>query len=117
MLPGAGLGDDPPLAHARGEQRLADRVVDLVRAGVRQVFALQEDPRAAGRRGEPLRLVHRRRAPDVVREQPAQLGLKRRIVARGEVGALELLDRLDQRFGDVASAELAEVAAGVRVAS
>ena len=49
VLPGAGLGDDAPLAHARGEQRLAERVVDLVRAGVRQVLALEEDPRAAAR--------------------------------------------------------------------
>ena len=49
VLAGAGLGDDPPLAHARGEQRLAERVVDLVRAGVRQVLALEEDARAAGR--------------------------------------------------------------------
>ena len=48
VLAGAGLGDDAPLAHARGEQRLAERVVDLVRAGVRQILALQEDPRAAG---------------------------------------------------------------------
>ena len=84
---------------------------------MRQVFALQEDPRAAGGRGEPLRLEHRRGAPDVVREQAAQLGLKRRIIAGDEIGALELLDRLDQRFGDETAAELAVVAAGVSVAS
>ena len=53
VLPGAGLGDDAPLAHADGEQRLAERVVDLVRAGVRQVLALEEDARAAGRCRQP----------------------------------------------------------------
>ena len=47
VLAGAGLGDDALLAHARGQQRLAERVVDLVRAGVREVFALEEDARAA----------------------------------------------------------------------
>ena len=47
MLAGAGLGDDARLAHAPGEQRLADGVVDLVRAGVVQVLALEQDPRAA----------------------------------------------------------------------
>ena len=47
VLAGAGLGDDPALAHPHREQRLAERVVDLVRAGVRQVLALQEDARAA----------------------------------------------------------------------
>ena len=41
VLACSGLGDDPRLAHALGQQRLADRVVDLVRAGVRQVLALQ----------------------------------------------------------------------------
>ena len=53
VLPGAGLGDDARLAHAPGEQRLAERVVDLVRAGVREIFALQENAPAAGscRRG------------------------------------------------------------------
>ena len=49
VLPGAGLGDDPPLAHALREQRLAERVVDLVRAGVREILALEEDARAAER--------------------------------------------------------------------
>ena len=51
VLAGAGLGDDAPLAHALREQRLAERVVDLVRAGVREVLALEEDARAAERRG------------------------------------------------------------------
>ena len=47
VLAGAGLGDDARLAHAPGEQRLADGVVDLVRAGVVQVLALEADLRAA----------------------------------------------------------------------
>ncbi len=71
VLPGAGLGDDARLAHALGEQRLAERVVDLVSAGVRQVFALQEDPRAAGRCRQALGLPQRRRAADVMRRAAA----------------------------------------------
>ena len=47
VLAGAGLGDHARLAHAPREQRLADAVVDLVRAGVVQVLALQVDLRAA----------------------------------------------------------------------
>ena len=43
VLAGAGLRDDARLAHALGEQHLAERVVDLVRAGVAQVFALEPD--------------------------------------------------------------------------
>ena len=41
MLPGAGLGDDAMLAHAFDQQRLSQTVVDLVRAGMKQVFALE----------------------------------------------------------------------------
>ena len=57
VLARAGLGDDAPLAQAPREQRLADGVVDLVRAGVREVLALQLDAgaadvlRSAARRG------------------------------------------------------------------
>jgi hypothetical protein len=47
VLARAGLGDDPRLAHAPREHRLADGVVDLVRAGVVQVLALEQDARAA----------------------------------------------------------------------
>ena len=48
VLTGAGLGDDPLLAHPPRQQDLADRVVDLMGAGVVQVLALQVDLRAAG---------------------------------------------------------------------
>ncbi len=47
MLAGAGLGDHAPLAHPQGQQRLAERVVDFVSAGVIQVLALQIDLRPA----------------------------------------------------------------------
>ena len=55
MLAGAGLGDDARLAHPQREQRLAERVVDLVGAGVIEVFALEVDVRAAAFFGQPLR--------------------------------------------------------------
>ena len=80
VLSGAGLGNDARLAHALGEQRLTERVVDLVRAGVREVFALQKDPRRRlrQRRAQPRRFVHRRRPADVVRQQPVELREERR---------------------------------------
>ena len=65
VLAGAGLGDDPRLAHALGEQRLAERVVELVRAGVQQVLALEPD-RAAGDLAHALGEIERRRPPGVV---------------------------------------------------
>ena len=59
VLAGAGLGDHAVLAHAQREQRLAERVVDLVGAGVVQVFALQVDLRPAALFGEPLGEIER----------------------------------------------------------
>src|SRR5205807_9245713 len=61
--------------------------------------------------------VHRRGAADIVLEQASQLGPELWIVANLEVGALELLDRLDERLGHVPPAELAEISARVRVAA
>jgi hypothetical protein len=52
VLTGAGLRDDARLAEALRDQRLAESVVQLVRAGVEQVLALQVDALAGG---EPLR--------------------------------------------------------------
>jgi hypothetical protein len=46
VLAGARFRDDALLAHAPREKRLAERVVDLVRASVGQVLPLQEDPRS-----------------------------------------------------------------------
>ncbi len=63
------------------------------------------------------RFVERRRPADVVLQQAIQLRLNAGSSRAVEVGALELLDRLDERLGDEAAAELAEVAARVRIAS
>ena len=46
VLPGAGLRDDAALPHPPREEHLAERVVELVRAGVEEVLALQGDARA-----------------------------------------------------------------------
>ena len=43
MLARAGLGDDARLAHAPRQQDLAEHIVDLVRAGVVQLLALEVD--------------------------------------------------------------------------
>ena len=68
VLAGAGLGDDPPLAHPLGQQRLAERVVDLVGAGVVEVLALEVD-RVAGGLAQPRGAVERRGPADVVAQQ------------------------------------------------
>ena len=47
VLARSGFRDDARLAHLCGEKALANGVVDFVRAGVEQVFALEVDARAA----------------------------------------------------------------------
>ena len=110
----AGLGDDARLAHALGEQRLADGVVHLVRAGVIQVFALDVDLRAADRFGEALRVVDRARAAHVVLELPRELLLELGILAVFRVRSRELVERLAQRLRDEDAAVRAEMPGGIR---
>ncbi len=81
VLAGAGLGDDPRLAHADREQDLADAIVDLVRAGVVELVALELDLRAhalgrtlAERFGQPLGVIERAGAADIMLEQILELG-------------------------------------------
>ena len=95
VLAGARLGDDPALAEPAREQRLAERVVDLVGAGVGEVLPLQVQAErarrvAAGRQlvsaiqdslGEPVGAIERRRAPGEGREELAQLRPEARVVA------------------------------------
>ena len=70
VLAGARLGDDPPLAEPPREHGLAERVVELVRAGVEQVLALEVDA-AVG--VEALGAGERRRAAGVGRAELVQL--------------------------------------------
>ena len=99
VLAGAGLGDDPPLAHALGQQRLAERVVELVRAGVVEVLALQihrpaRRARRAGARGTAASGARRSRAA----ARPARRGSSGRY-ARRLPRLLELRERRHQRLG------------------
>ena len=113
VLPRARLGDDPGLPHAPREQRLADRVVDLVRAGVVEVFALEDD-----RRGvvpdDALRFVDRRGAADEIAQHVVILAPERGIVEGRIHLALELRERFDQHLGDERPAEAPEVAPRIR---
>ena len=78
VLAGAGLGDDAALAHAPREQDLADAVVDLVRAGVVQLVALQVELGAAEMPGQPLGEIQRARPADIMLEVVVELGLEAR---------------------------------------
>ena len=104
VLAGAGLGDDARLAEPDGEQGLAERVVELVRAGVEQVLALEVEP-LAGR--EPLREGERRGAAGVGPAELGQLVSEGRIVECLAPAGFEGVERRDQRLGDEAATVLA----------
>ncbi len=93
------------LPSRRATTRLAERVVDLVRAGVQEVLALQVDA-FVGR--EPLRARQRRGAAGVRGEQLVQLRAERRVVAQRLPRARQLVERRNQRLRDVAAAVVAE---------
>ena len=112
VLAGAGLGDDAPLAHPPREQQLPDGVVDLVRAGVAQVLALQVDARAEVS-GEALAERQRRRAPDVRAEEVVVLGLEALVGPGLGKGRAEVFEDRDEDFGDEGAAVVAEPAARV----
>ena len=113
VLPGTGLGNHALLAEALGEQRLTDAVVDLVRAGVIEVLALEPDLRAARLFRPALRVVDRRRPADIVRELVLEFADEIGILPVARVLRGELVERAHQRLGDEDAAVGAEVAARI----
>ena len=116
VLSGAGLGHHSALAHARREQDLPHRVVDLVGAGVREVLAFEEEPHGRALR-RASRFIQRRRPAHVVAEQTVQLREKARVFAGGEVGRRQLVHRLHQRLGNVPAPKSTEVSSRIGIAA
>src|SRR6266849_2450241 len=104
MLARAGLGDDARLAHFHREQPLAHGVINLVRARVIQILALEVNAWAAKMCRETRCKLQRRGAPDEILQQVLKLGLKRGVGFRQFIGALQLEERHHQRPRDVAAA-------------
>src|SRR3984893_4394339 len=117
MLAGAGLGDDPLLAHAPRHHDLAQHIVDLVRAGVVQLLALEINLCAAEVLGEAFGEIKRRRPADIILEVAVHLCLEARIGLGVGIGLFQIEDQRHQRFRDKASAENPEMAVLVRAAA
>src|SRR5438093_621965 len=92
VLAGAGLGDDALLAHPPGDEGLSEGVVDLVRAGVIEILALQKESEGSAQLGESQRLAERRRATDVILQNVIELPPKGAIASKLAVGALEFVE-------------------------
>ena len=110
MLASAGFGNDALLAHALGEEALAQRVVDLVGSGVEEVFALEVDFGSAEFFGEALGEVEGRGASAVVVEELGEAGLVGGVGGGFGVGGFELFEGGHEGLGDVAATVGSEAA-------
>ena len=108
MLAGPRLGDDARLAHAPRQQRLPDTVIDLVRAGVVEVLALQIDPGTAGLTCQPFGKGQGGWAAHIVLQVVVKLPLKLRVLTGVFIMFGELPQRVHERFRNEATAIRAE---------
>ena len=109
MLAGARLRDHATLTHSLSEQRLTQHVIDLVRASVVQVLALQVHLGVAGVLGKAAGESHRCGAPGVIMLEPTKLAGERRVRLRVVERLFEFQQRGLQRLRN----KLATVAAKV----
>ena len=114
MLPGTGLGDEPRLPKTPREERLTERVVDLVRTGMEKILALEIDARAAQPSRQVVGEVEPRGPPRIALEPAVQLALEARVALQPRIRALEDEQRGHERLGDIAAPVDAEMAARVR---
>ena len=115
MLACAGFGNHAGLAHALGQHGLADHVVDLVRAGVVQVFTFEKDLCAAHFAAGTGRVVDGRRAPHEMLEFVLKFRQELRIVLVAGIGLAQFLDGVRQGFADKTAPIGAKVPGGVRL--
>ena len=113
VLARAGFGNDARLAHAPRQHGLADDVVDFVRAGVVQIFALQVNLRAAQFAAGARRVINGRGPAHIMRQFVLEFGQKIRVILVFGVGVFQLVDGISQRFADKAAAIGAEMAVGI----
>jgi hypothetical protein len=111
VLARARLRDDALLAHAHREQCLTQHVVDLVRTGVIEVLALEEDARAATvLLAEAHGLGEGAWATGVSALEPVEFGMERRIRHRLRERRIETVERCGEGFGHEATAVGTEMA-------
>lgn len=108
VLAGSRFGDDPLLAHAERQQGLAKRVVDLVSAGVVQVFALQPDFGSTAKLRQSPCEIQWTRSPNISRKQLVELGAELGVLLGLRVFFGQLIECGDESFRNVTTAEIAE---------
>ena len=115
VLTGSRLGDEAALAHTLGQQCLAHDVVELVRSGMGQVLAFEEQSDAEAF-AQPPAFGDRRRTAPIVLQEIVQTPTEGRICPSGLKAGLELLASRHERLWHEPSAELAEASLSLRAA-
>ena len=108
VLARARFRDNARLAHLHGQQALADGVIDFMRAGVEQIFALQINAWSAEFFGEARSELQRCWTARKIFHKIVEASLKPGIRLRSFIPTFELKERHHQRFGNVAAAVGAE---------
>ncbi len=110
MLACACFRDDARLAHAAGEDDLAQHVVDLVRAGMVQLVPLEINLGPAQMLRQPVSVIKRAGASHIMGPQIMHFSPKT-VVGLGVLVLLfQLEDKRHQRLGNEASAIIAKAA-------
>ena len=106
VLAGAGLGHDASLAHVAGDENLPEGIVDFMRTGVVEVFALEVEfapiffAQAAG-------VIQRTGATDVIAQQGVKLSLECGTFDDVAVLRLQFLQYGMELFGNIGAAKRA----------
>ncbi len=108
VLAGPGFGNHSRLAHPQRQQGLAQRVVDLVGAGVVDVLAFEPDLGSAAALAQPPGVIQRRGATDEVAQQLVQVGLEGRIAPGRLVFGGQLVQGPRQGLRHIPPAKTAE---------
>ena len=114
VLTRASFGNDSPFAHPLGEQNLTKRVVNFMRAGMKQILPFEINFGAAEFLRQAFGEIERRGATGKIAQQSGEFILKRGIVFGAFVFLNEFVQGRYQRFRNEHSAVNAEVTACVR---
>ena len=113
MLAGTGLRNHAGLAHALGQQRLPQDVVDLVTARVVKVLTLEQHLPHTESAGQRWGRRQRGGTPGVVTQQGVEFGVEGLIEPGLAECIVEFVECGHQRFGHEAAAVLSEMPTGV----
>src|SRR5712691_12139510 len=96
MLSRSGFSNDSPLSHFLGKERLAESVVDLVRAAMEELLSFQVNLGASNNSSQVGSKVERRRSSSETVQPARQLFLERGVVRESVVRLLKLSQRFHQ---------------------